>query len=62
MYSVGRKMMTNELLCQICGRYLSIGCNCDSLKKEICELCNEEFDDSDTLQKHVNSRHKGQSK
>ena len=55
-------MMANELLCKICGRYLAIGCNCDSLKKEICELCNEEFDDSDTLQKHVNSRHKVQSK
>ena len=54
----GKNTMTNELLCQICGRYLAIGCNCDSLKKEICELCNEEFDDSDTLQKHVNSLHK----
>ena len=47
--------MTNELLCQICGRYLAIGCQCDSLKKE---LCNKEFDDSDTLQKHVLSCHK----
>jgi hypothetical protein len=45
--------MTNELLCQICGKYLAVGCNCDSLKKEICELCHEEFDDFDTLQKHV---------
>jgi len=32
---------------------LAIGCNCDPLKKELCELCNKEFDDSDTLQKHV---------
>ena len=47
--------MTNELHCKICGRYLTIGCNCDSLKKELCELCNKEFDDFDTFQKHVRS-------
>jgi len=45
--------MTNELICKICGRYLVIGCNCDSLGKKFCELCNKKFDDSDTLQKHV---------
>ena len=54
--------MTNELLCKICGRYLAIGCDCDSLKKELCELCNKEFDDFDTLQKHMSSHHKQQSK
>ena len=52
-----RYNLTNELLCKICGRYLVIGCNCNSLKKEPCELCNKEFDDLDTLQKHVLSYH-----
>jgi len=46
------------LLCKICGRYLAIGCQCDSLKKELCGLCNKEFDDSDTFQKHMFSCHK----
>jgi hypothetical protein len=50
--------MTNELLCEICGRYLAIGCNCDALKKKLCELCHQEFDDSVVLQKHMLSYHK----
>lgn len=55
-----QKKMTNELLCQICGTYLSIGCQCNSSKKELCELCNQEFDDSDTLEKHMLNYHKWQ--
>jgi hypothetical protein len=49
----------------MCGRYLAIGCNCDSLEKELCdslekelcELCDQEFDDFDTLQQHMQSCH-----
>lgn len=46
-----RHSLTNELLCKICGRYLSIGCQCDSLKKQPCALCDQEY--ADALQKHM---------
>ena len=49
--------MKNELLCQTCGRYLTIGsCDCP-VKKELCKLCDKEFDDFDTLEKHMQSYH-----
>ena len=48
--------MKNELLCQTCGRYLTIGCICP-VKKELCKLCDKEFDDFDTLEKHMESCH-----
>jgi hypothetical protein len=54
--------MTNELLCKTCGRYLTIGCNCDSSGKKLCELCHIEFDDLDTLENHLVNFHKRQSK
>ena len=50
------KEMTNELRCKKCNRWSSDGCHCNQ-KKEICRLCNREFDDLDTLQKHVSSWH-----
>ena len=50
---VGRNTMTNELLCKICGRYLAVGCQCDSLKKQPCALCDQECADADALQKHM---------
>ena len=59
---MGRNTMTNELLCKICGRYLTIGCDCDSSGKKLCELCHIEFDDFDTLEKHLVNFHKRQSK
>ena len=49
--------MKNELLCQTCGRYLTIGsCDCP-VKKELCKLCDKEFDDFKTLEKHMQSCH-----
>ena len=45
--------MANELLCKICGRYLAVGCQCDSLKKQPCALCDQECADADALQKHM---------
>ena len=48
--------MKNELLCQTCGRYLTIGCICP-VKEELCKLCDKEFDDFDTLEKHMQSCH-----
>jgi|TARA_B110000305_G_C19313826_1_gene575323 hypothetical protein len=48
--------LKNELLCQTCGRYLTIGCICPE-KKELCKLCDKEFDDFDTLEKHRQSYH-----
>ena len=53
-----RYNLTNELLCKICGRYLAVGCQCDSLKKQPCALCDQECADADALQKHMLRYHK----
>ncbi|MCH9659134.1 hypothetical protein K0U27_10710 [archaeon] len=52
--------MNNELICPECGRYLAIGCDCSSSKLVICELCFDDFEDADTLKKHMEHRHKSQ--
>ena len=53
-----RYNLTNELLCKICGRYLAVGCQCDSLKQQPCALCDQECADADALQKHMLRYHK----